>query len=120
MVAVSTLRETEPWGFVDQPSFLNGACEVETILDPEALLERLHALERSLGRSRASVPHWGPRTIDLDLLLFGDVVIDTPELVVPHPRLAERRFALDPLVELDPELTLPDGRRLADLLGGLE
>jgi 2-amino-4-hydroxy-6-hydroxymethyldihydropteridine diphosphokinase len=76
VVAVSTLRETEPWGFVDQPAFLNGACKVETSLDPEELLERLQAIERSLGRSRAGVPHWGPRTIDLDLLLCGDALVD--------------------------------------------
>ena len=62
---------------------------------------------------------FGPRTCDLDLLLYGDEVVDEPDLVVPHPRLAERRFALEPLVELDPELTLPDGRRVADLLAGL-
>jgi 2-amino-4-hydroxy-6-hydroxymethyldihydropteridine diphosphokinase len=117
VVAVSTLRDTEPVGFADQPRFLNGAAAVETELEPRELLERLLAVERALGRERTG-PRFGPRTIDLDLLVYGDLVVDEPGLTVPHPRLAERRFALEPIAELDPELVLPDGRRVGELLAG--
>jgi 2-amino-4-hydroxy-6-hydroxymethyldihydropteridine diphosphokinase len=117
VVAVSTLRDTEPVGFADQPRFLNGAAAVETELEPRELLERLLAVERALGRERTG-PRFGPRTVDLDLLVYGDLVVDEPGLTVPHPRLAERRFALEPLAELDPELVLPDGRRVGELLVG--
>ena len=115
VLAVSRFRETDPVGYVDQPRFLNAAALVETELSATELLERLLAVERSLGRERTG-PRYGPRTIDLDLLLYGDERIDQPGLTVPHARLAERRFALEPLAELDPELTLPDGRRVRDLL----
>ena len=116
VVAVSSFRETDPVGYLDQPAFLNGACAVETELGPRELLDRLLAVERELGRRRGTGPRWGPRTIDLDLLLYGDVTVDEPGLTVPHPRLAERSFALEPLLELDPELHLPDGRGLRGLL----
>lgn len=118
VVAVSTLRETDPVGHADQPSFLNGAVAVETELEPRVLLDRLLAVERELGRVRDEGLRYGPRTIDLDLLLYGDRVLDEPGLTVPHPRLAERRFALEPLHELDPSLSLPDGRPVADLVAG--
>lgn len=117
VVAVSTLRETDPVGYADQPRFLNGVAALETALSPRALLDRLLAVEQELGRIRGEGPRFGPRTIDLDLLLHGDEVVDEPGLVVPHPRLAGRRFVLEPLHELDPELTLPDGRRVSELLG---
>jgi 2-amino-4-hydroxy-6-hydroxymethyldihydropteridine diphosphokinase len=117
VVAVSTLRDTEPVGIVDQPRFLNGAAAVETELGPRELLARLLAVERALGRERTG-PRFGPRTVDLDLLLYGGRVVDEPGLRVPHPRLAERKFALEPLAELAPELVLPDGRRVGDLLAG--
>lgn len=116
IVAVSTLRETDPVGYADQPRFLNGAVALETALAPRALLDRLLAVERELGRVRGEGPRFGPRTIDLDLLLHGDEVVDEPGLVLPHPRLAERRFVLEPLHELDPQLRLPDGRRVSELL----
>jgi 2-amino-4-hydroxy-6-hydroxymethyldihydropteridine diphosphokinase len=116
LVAVSTLRETDPVGYADQPPFLNGAAAVDTELAPRELLERLLEVERELGRVRAEGPRYGPRTIDLDLLLYGDLVVDEPGLTVPHPRLAERRFALEPLHELDPDLRLPDGRPVRELL----
>jgi 2-amino-4-hydroxy-6-hydroxymethyldihydropteridine diphosphokinase len=116
VAAVSTLRETDPVGYADQPRFLNGVAALETELTPRGLLDRLLAVEQELGRVRGEGPRFGPRTIDLDLLLYGDEVVDEPGLVVPHPRLTERRFVLEPLHELDPELTLPDGRRVADLL----
>ena len=89
VVAVSALRETDPVGYLDQPRFLNGAVAVETELEPRELLERLLAVERALGRERTG-PRFGPRTVDLDLLVFGDRTVDEPGLTVPHPRLAER------------------------------
>jgi 2-amino-4-hydroxy-6-hydroxymethyldihydropteridine diphosphokinase len=118
ITATSTLRETDPVGYTEQPRFLNGAARLETTLGARELLDRLLAVERSLGRERTG-PRFGPRTIDLDLLLYGEEAIDEPGLTVPHPRLAERRFVLEPLVELDPALALPDGRGLAALLGTL-
>jgi 2-amino-4-hydroxy-6-hydroxymethyldihydropteridine diphosphokinase len=117
VVAISTLRDTDPVGLLDQPRFLNGAAAVDTALEPRELLERLLGIERALGRERGG-PRFGPRTVDLDLLLYGSRVVAEPGLTVPHPRLAERAFALEPLVELDPELALPDGRRLGELLAG--
>ncbi len=110
---VSKLRETDPVGRVDQPRFLNGACQLETTIAPRTLLDALLAIETGLGRIRGE--RWGPRTIDLDLLLFGTQVIDEPGLVVPHPRLAERAFVLEPLLDLEPDLTLPDGRSVKEL-----
>jgi 2-amino-4-hydroxy-6-hydroxymethyldihydropteridine diphosphokinase len=117
VVSVSSLRETEPWGRVAQPAFVNGAVAVETTLEPRALLGVLLDVERRLGRVRNE--RWGPRTIDLDLLLYGDVVLDEPGLTVPHPRLHERAFALEPLQELDPELAVPGRGSVADLLAAL-
>ncbi len=118
VVAVSSFRETDPVGYLDQPRFLNAAAALETELEPRALLERLLEVERELGRTRDG-PRFGPRTIDLDLLLYGDRVIDEPGLVVPHPRLAERRFVLEPLAELDPDLVVPGRGRVSDLLAWL-
>jgi len=118
-LAVSRLRETEPWGYADQPQFLNGAAVVETSLAPAELLAALLAAERELGRSRTG-PRYGPRTIDLDLLLYGQKVVEEPGLTVPHPRLHERAFALEPLLDLDPELTVPGRGRVADLLTALD
>ena len=117
VVAVSSFRETDPVGVVDQPRFVNAAAALETSLRPRELLERLLDVERSLGRDRAVEERWGPRTLDLDLLLYGGETIDEPGLEVPHPRLAERAFVLEPLLELDPDLRLPDGRPLRDLYG---
>lgn len=117
VVSVSSLRETEPWGRVAQPAFVNGAVAVETTLEPRALLGVLLDVERRLGRVRDE--RWGPRTIDLDLLLYGDVVLDEPGLTVPHPRLHERAFALEPLQELDPELAVPGRGSVTDLLAAL-
>jgi 2-amino-4-hydroxy-6-hydroxymethyldihydropteridine diphosphokinase len=119
VVAVSSFRETEPVGYLDQPAFLNAAAALETGLEPRALLERLLGVERELGRTREG-PRHGPRTIDLDLLVYDDRVIDEPGLVVPHPRLAERRFVLEPLAELDPDLVVPGQGGVAELLSRLE
>jgi 2-amino-4-hydroxy-6-hydroxymethyldihydropteridine diphosphokinase len=119
VVAVSSFRETDPVGYLDQPRFLNAACALETELPPHELLQRLLAVEQLLGRERSG-PRFGPRTADLDLLLYGNVTLDDPELTLPHPRLGERRFALEPLAELDPALVLPDGRCVAELVAELE
>lgn len=119
VVAISSFRETEPWGLEEQPTFLNAAAELQTDLAPRELLEVLLEVERSLGRSRDG-PRWGPRTIDLDLLLYADEVIDEPGLTVPHPHLHERRFALEPLAELDPGLLVPGRGRVSDLLAKLD
>ena len=118
VVAVSELRETAPVGVVDQPPFLNGAAALETKLSPRELLDALLEVERRLGRERRE--RWGPRTIDLDLLLHGDDVVDEPGLTVPHPRLHERRFALEPLLDLDPDLVVPGRGRVIDLLARLD
>jgi 2-amino-4-hydroxy-6-hydroxymethyldihydropteridine diphosphokinase len=119
LVAVSSFRETDPVGFLDQPRFLNAAAALETELAARALLERLLAVERVLGRRRDG-PRFGPRTIDLDLLLHGDEVVDEPGLTVPHPRLGERRFVLEPLHELEPGLVIPGRGPRADLLAALQ
>jgi 2-amino-4-hydroxy-6-hydroxymethyldihydropteridine diphosphokinase len=119
IVAVSSIRETDPVGIVDQPRFLNAAVAVDTQLDPRALLELLLSVERELGRTRDG-PRFGPRTIDLDLLLYGEEVVDEPGLTVPHPRLHERRFALEPLAELDPDLAVPGRGPVQALLAGLQ
>jgi 2-amino-4-hydroxy-6-hydroxymethyldihydropteridine diphosphokinase len=118
VVAVSRLRETDPVGVTEQPAFLNGAVVLETDLSARRLLELLLAVERRLGRERRE--RWGPRTIDLDLLLFGDETIDEPGLTVPHPCLHERRFALEPLAELDPELAVPGRGPVKDLISKLD
>jgi 2-amino-4-hydroxy-6-hydroxymethyldihydropteridine diphosphokinase len=99
VVAVSTLRETEPFGVGPQPLFLNGAAELETTLSARELLDRLLETEQRFGRVRVPGEH-GPRTLDLDLLLYGDERIDEPGLTVPHPRLHERAFVLEPLAEI--------------------
>jgi 2-amino-4-hydroxy-6-hydroxymethyldihydropteridine diphosphokinase len=120
VLAVSALRETDPVGYVDQPRFLNGAVAVETSLTARELLGRLLEIERRLGRVRGEGLRFGPRTIDLDLLLYGDETIDEPGLQVPHPRLTERRFALEPLAELAPELEIPGAGPVQALLAGLQ
>jgi len=114
VVAVSTLRETDPVGVGDQPRFLNGVVALETTLAPRELLDRLLLVEQRFGRVRTSGEH-GPRTLDLDLLVHGDAVLDEPGLTLPHPRLHERRFVLEPLAELAPGLVVP-GRGDVDSL----
>ena len=119
VLAVSTLRETDPVGLEDQPRFLNGAAAVRTELSARALLDALLGIERQLGRTRDGPP-FGPRTIDLDLLVYGEEQVDEPGLTVPHPRLHERRFALEPLAELAPGLVVPGRGPLEGLLARLD
>lgn len=117
-VRLSSVIETEPWGYSEQPLFLNAVAELETPLTARQLLDHLLDVESRLGRERVG-PQWGPRTIDLDLLLFGDEVIDQPGLVVPHPRLTEREFVLRPLAELVPTRNIPGMGTVRDALAGL-
>ena len=116
---VSTLIETEPWGYADQPAFLNGVAELATGEPARVLLGRLLEIERGLGRTREG-PRYGPRAIDLDLLLYGNELIEEPGLTVPHPRLHERAFVLEPLAELAPALVVPGRGAVAALLAGLQ
>ena len=118
--AVSSYRETAPVGGpAGQGPFLNAAVRLETALDPGALLAELRRIEQDAGRLRTV--RWGERTLDLDLLIFGSLVLDTPELALPHPRFALRRFVLAPLVEIAPEIVDPvTGRTIADLLANLD
>jgi 2-amino-4-hydroxy-6-hydroxymethyldihydropteridine diphosphokinase len=120
VIRVSKLRNTEPVGYLEQPRFLNGVVELETRLSARGLLDALLELERGLGRDRAASPPQGPRTLDLDLLLFGEEQISEPGLEVPHPRLHERRFVLEPLAELDPALEVPGKGAVQTLLAGLD
>jgi len=119
LVASSSIRETDPVGYEEQPRFLNAAACVETELSARELLDVLLGIERRLGRTRTG-QRYGPRTIDLDLLLYAEETVDEPGLHVPHPRLAERRFALEPLAELDPALVVPGAGPVSALLAGLE
>jgi 2-amino-4-hydroxy-6-hydroxymethyldihydropteridine diphosphokinase len=107
LVAVSSLRETDPVGYLDQPPFLNGVAVVDTTLPPGELLGRLLEIEARFGRDRSAVPAGGPRTLDLDLLLYGGAEIREETLQIPHPRLHERAFVLDPLAEVAPGLEVP-------------
>ena len=116
---LSPIVETEPWGFADQPKFLNAVAELETELTPRRLLERVLEIERELGRTREG-PRYGPRTIDLDLLLYGDEIVEEPGLTVPHPRLVERLFVLEPLLALDAGLSVPGRGSVAALIRGLQ
>jgi 2-amino-4-hydroxy-6-hydroxymethyldihydropteridine diphosphokinase len=118
VVALSRLRETDPVGVEDQPRFVNAAVLLETTLLPRELLDVLLRIERELGRVRDGT-RWGPRVIDLDLLAYGSEVVDEPGLHVPHSRLHERRFALEPLAELDPDLEIPGRGKVSDLLDRL-
>ncbi|TML04357.1 MAG: 2-amino-4-hydroxy-6-hydroxymethyldihydropteridine diphosphokinase [Actinobacteria bacterium] len=119
VVAVSKLRDTEPVEYLEQPRFLNGAVELETELSARALLDALMELERRFGRDRTAFPPQGPRTLDLDLLLYGSEAIAEPGLEVPHPRLHERLFVLEPLAELAPALEVPGKGQVQTLLSKL-
>jgi 2-amino-4-hydroxy-6-hydroxymethyldihydropteridine diphosphokinase len=119
VVASSSVYETEPVGLVlDQPDFLNACLRIETALSPEDLLDACKEVERAVGRDGGGVRH-GPRAIDVDLLLLGSVQYESRRLILPHADLAARRFVIVPLLELDAELTLPDGTRVEDALTAL-
>src|SRR3954470_23522566 len=120
LIRVSSLRETHPVGIEDQPRFLNGVAMVETTLGAVELLAALLTIERKLGRDRTASTPGGPRPIDLDLLLYGNATIDEAGLQVPHPRLHERRFALEPLAEIAPGLVIPGRGQVSALLAELE
>ena len=116
---LSSIAETEPWGPVPQPRYLNAVAELDTPLTAHELIVHLLDVERRLGRERVG-PRWGPRTIDLDLLLYGDETIDEHALTLPHPRLHERRFVLEPLAELVPERKIPGNGTVQEALAGLQ
>jgi 2-amino-4-hydroxy-6-hydroxymethyldihydropteridine diphosphokinase len=119
LVAVSDLIETEPVGYIDQPRFLNGVAALDTERPPAALLDLLLAVERRFGRVREGVPAQGPRTLDLDLLLYGEAEIDEPGLTIPHPRMHQRAFVLGPLAELAPGLEIPGRGQVEALIAEL-
>jgi 2-amino-4-hydroxy-6-hydroxymethyldihydropteridine diphosphokinase len=115
IVAASRIYETEPWGVMDQPLYWNQVIEVETSLEPLDLLHVCQEIELQLGRERKV--HWGPRTIDIDLLLYDNRVSESEELRLPHPYLEARAFVLAPLREIAPKLVLPSGRSIAEVFG---
>jgi 2-amino-4-hydroxy-6-hydroxymethyldihydropteridine diphosphokinase len=118
LVARSACYRSAPVGYLDQPDFVNAVAAIDTQLAPEVLLDALLALEAACGRVRSFAN--APRTLDLDLLLYGDATLATPRLTVPHPRMAGRGFVLVPLAEIAPSLHFPDGTTLASLLPGLQ
>ena len=118
LLARSSDYATPPWGEVQQERFINACIEIDTSLDPHALLFVLHKVEQKFGRDRSKERRWGPRTLDLDMIAYDDVSIDKVELTLPHPRLFERAFVLVPLAEIAPD-RLIRGRRIKDALADL-
>jgi 2-amino-4-hydroxy-6-hydroxymethyldihydropteridine diphosphokinase len=117
VTAVSSFYATEPVGYLDQPQFVNAAALLETELSPLELLRALLAIEQAMGRDRVTAPPKGPRIVDLDLLLYGSLVLNDPELVLPHPAMQERRFVLEPLAEIAAETVVPgNGSTVGELL----
>lgn len=114
LAAVSSFYQSKPVGPQDQPDYVNAVAELRTALPPEELLDVLQATENQHNRVR--LRHWGERTLDLDILLFGDQILNTPRLIIPHKEMCKRSFVLYPLAEIAPQLRLPDGRSLPDVL----
>jgi 2-amino-4-hydroxy-6-hydroxymethyldihydropteridine diphosphokinase len=119
LVARSSDYATPPWGDEDQARFINACIEIDTSLDPHALLFVLHKVEQKFGRDRTKERRWGPRTLDLDMIAYDNVTIDKPELTLPHPRLFERAFVLVPLVEIAPDRVIR-GRYVTEALADLD
>ena len=119
LLARSSDYRTPPWGFADQPPFINLCIAVETTLPPRALLDRAFTVEAAFGRNRATERRWGPRALDIDILTYGNLAIDEPGLTVPHPRLRERAFVLVPLAEIRPTFAL-EGEPIVDALKRLD
>jgi 2-amino-4-hydroxy-6-hydroxymethyldihydropteridine diphosphokinase len=119
LIARSSDYRTPPWGITDQPAFINAVIVVTTSLAPRALLQRAQECERALGRDRKHEQRWGPRTIDIDLLAYDDLILNDADLILPHPRLFERAFVLVPLAEIAPDRVIA-GRRIADALQSLD
>jgi 2-amino-4-hydroxy-6-hydroxymethyldihydropteridine diphosphokinase len=119
LLARSSDYRTPPWGVTDQPPFVNACIAVDTRLSPRGLLDRAQEVERAFGRDRHRETRWGPRTLDIDILTYGDDSVDEPSLTLPHPRLFERAFVLVPLVEIAPDLTV-SGRSLREALERLD
>ena len=119
LLARSSDYTTPPWGEENQPPFTNACIEIETGLDPHALLFTLHKIEKKFGRDRTAEQHWGPRTLDLDLIAYDDVTLNKPELTLPHPRLFERAFVLVPLAEIAPDRVIA-GRKIEDALAAID
>lgn len=117
--AVSQFYTSKPMGPQNQPDYVNAVACVETSLNPAALLQTLFRIEHAHGRIRDASLRWGPRTLDLDLLLYGSLTLDSPELRLPHPGICERSFVILPLAELAPDLVLPHGRSIQDCLAAL-
>ncbi len=119
LLARSSDYATPPWGVEDQPPFVNLCIAVDTTLTPHALLARAQTVERAFGRDRASERRWGPRTLDIDILAYDDLMLNEPDLMLPHPRLGERAFVLVPLAEIAPERVIA-GVRVRDALSRLD
>lgn len=115
VMAISKIYETEPWGLSEQPLYWNQVVEIETSLEPLELLHVCQEIENKFGRERNV--HWGPRTIDIDLLIYDNMISDSEELILPHPYLEKRAFVLTPLREIAPELVLPSGKSICEVFG---
>ena len=120
LLARSSIYRSPAWGITDQPAFLNAVAALDTALEPAALLAELLRIERAAGRERVGEIRWGPRTLDLDLLLYADAVIDQPGLRVPHPHLHDRAFVLLPLAEIASDAIVPGRGRVADLAAAVD